>query len=102
MSGGCRAAWRVVELLTGAGTESGPEASLLAGFRMLADGLGEGLALLDGAACLIAANAALARLAGRAPAPGLPLVALFAAEAGPPRRPCACRRRPRAQRSGTS
>jgi two-component system, cell cycle sensor histidine kinase and response regulator CckA len=83
MSGGCRAAWRVVELLTGAGTESGPEASLLAGFRMLADGLGEGLALLDGAACLIAANAALARLAGRTPAPGLPLVALFAAEAGP-------------------
>lgn len=79
MSGGCRAARRVAE----PGTEAGPEASLLAGFRMLADGLGEGLALLDGAACLVAANAALARLAGEAAAPGLPLAALFAAEAGP-------------------
>ncbi|WP_128080102.1 ATP-binding protein [Roseicella frigidaeris] len=43
----------------------------------------EGLALLDDAARLVTANAALARLAGSAPRPGLPLDALFAPAAGP-------------------
>ena len=78
MSGGCRGAWRVASqgLLRRAARPPG----FLDSFRLLADPAPEGLAVLDAAGRVLAANPALAALAGPLAAlrPGSPVAFILA------------------------